>query len=122
MLNMNHYRNTHYRKLNIAKEAFLNRVKPEVDKLPTLGCVRLTYTLFTPNKRLVDTANVCCVADKFFSDALVECARIEDDNYNIVEVGGFYFGGIDKENPRVEVNILPIGSTGRRDPADNPVS
>jgi hypothetical protein len=109
MLNLNHYRNTHYRQLNQAKELFTQRVKPLLKDLPKLDRILIAYSLFTPNKRNVDTANVCSIVDKFFSDTLVEAGKLEDDNCRILPIVAFRFGGVDSANPRVEATIHSIG-------------
>jgi hypothetical protein len=71
----------------------------------------LIYTLFTVSKRLCDTANICCIVDKFFSDSLVHAKKIEDDNFTVVLSSLYRYGGHDKSNPRVEVTIEPVGSS-----------
>jgi hypothetical protein len=109
MLNLNHYRNADFRTLDRAKKEFTERVKPLVKDLPKLDRILIAYNLFTPNKRLVDTANVCTIVDKFFSDTLVHAGKLEDDNCKILPIVAFRYGGVDIDNPRVEANIVPIG-------------
>lgn len=107
-LNLNHYRNAHHFILSKAKIEFHNLVLPMLNVLPSLDQVDLTYTLFTGNKRETDTANVCCIVDKFFSDTLVSAGKIVDDNYKFVREVNYRFGGIAKGNPHVIVNIKPV--------------
>ena len=109
MLNLNVYRNAHYRDLDKAKKGFADRVFPLVRDLPKLDKVLIAYSLFTPNKRTVDTANVCSVVDKFFSDVLVSAGKLEDDNCKVLPTVAYSWGGIDIDNPRVEANIHPLG-------------
>lgn len=108
-LNLNTYRNAHFQTLNKAKEAFHDICKDRLANLPVLLQVALTYTLYTKTNQLCDTANICCIVDKFFCDSLVEYGKIPDDNYQIVKGVDFRFGGVDKSNPRVEVSIEPVG-------------
>lgn len=109
-LNLNQYRNTHFQTLNKAKVTFHDIVAPRLAELPRLSAVRLVYTLFTRSNQLCDTNNICSIVDKFFSDTLVSCEVIEDDNFKIVVGSSFEYGGIDKSDPRVEVTIIPVGS------------
>lgn len=52
--------------------------------------------------------NVVSVFDKFFEDSLTAAKVISDDNYKVVRKITAIPGGIDKENPRVEVRIREI--------------
>ena len=104
-VNLNQYRNAHYHTLNSAKITFKELISDQVKQLPKFNVIKLWYRVFAPSKRLVDTNNICSIADKFFCDALVEAGKLEDDNYNFLIETRFTFGGIDKGNPRVEVEI-----------------
>ena len=104
-VNLNIYRNAHHFTLNSAKIAFKEAIQDQVNKLPFLHKIKLHYRVFAPSNRKIDTMNVGSIADKFFCDALVEAGKLTDDNYDYLLYNGFEFGGIDKENPRVEVTI-----------------
>ena len=56
------------------------------------------YTYFNPSKRRADMENVCIVTNKFLQDAIVECGKIDDDNYNIIQEIVYRYGGYDKNN------------------------
>lgn len=107
-LNLNWYRNAHFQLLNKAKEVFHDLCKDRLQGIPLLPEVALIYTLYPKTLQLCDTANVCCIVDKFFCDSLVGWGKIPDDNYQIVKGVDFRFGGVDKSNPRVEVTIIPM--------------
>lgn len=104
-INLNQYRNAHYHTLNSAKIAFKELIADQVNKLPKLNIIKLWYRVYASSKRKLDTNNVCSIADKFFCDALVEAGKLDDDNYDFIIDTRFSFGGIDKGNPRVEVEI-----------------
>lgn len=104
-INLNQYRNAHYHTLNSAKIAFKEDIQKQIQQLPRLNTIKLRYNVFAPTKQLIDTNNVASIADKFFCDALVEAGKLEDDNYQYLIFTSFEFGGIDKGNPRVEVEI-----------------
>jgi len=110
-LNLNNYRNAHFRVLSLAKHRFHDAVKAQILTLPKLGRVHLTYTLYPPTAQRRDTGNVCSIVDKFFSDSLVTLGRLNDDNSTIVLKIEHCYGMVDKSNPRVEVAIETVGET-----------
>lgn len=111
LLNLNHYRNTHFLVLNKAKVIFEEVVRPHLKVLPKLGKCRLTYTLYPATKRLSDVSNICSIVDKFFSDTLTSNGYIEDDNYTVIPEVHYLFGSVDPDNPRVECLIEPLEET-----------
>src|SRR5690349_5396357 len=106
-LNLNQYRNAHHFTLARAKVNFHEIMAPRVKSLPQFATVHLIFTLFPGSEQLVDTSNVCSIVDKFFSDVLVKCNKIKDDNRKIVLSATYRYGEIDRLNPRVEVTIVP---------------
>lgn len=107
-LNLNVYRNTHFHILNQMKELFGKKVEKAISQLPIMSKVKLTYSLFFGSKRDVDTANVCCIVDKFFSDCLVNAGKLPDDNSGVISEVTYRFGGIDTRNPRCDVTLSEI--------------
>jgi hypothetical protein len=110
-INLNTYRNLHHMTNNQAKQIFKEELRFD---LPFAGAMpspplRLTYTLYQATGRATDVANVCCVADKYASDGLVELGVISDDNHKIISEVVYRYGGVDRENPRVELLIESIG-------------
>ncbi|MHA1447945.1 MAG: hypothetical protein ACTSP4_00795 [Candidatus Hodarchaeales archaeon] len=106
--NLNQFRNWHHRTSNEAKHAYKLMAKEQIDRIECLGCIELVYTLYKKDKRVVDISNVLCIHDKFFCDALVEYNKLEDDNFNFLKKITYLYGGIDKENPRVEIEIIEL--------------
>ena len=106
-LNLNEYRNAPYFKLNNAKVNFKNEpsIKQQIEQLPVFDKVKLTYVIHYDFNKAFDVANIGAVADKFFSDALVEAGKLTDDNFKYVSQVSYKFGSIDKVNPRIEVYI-----------------
>lgn len=102
-LNLNPFRNAHFQVLNKAKVNFTDLVRSDLKDIPKLSKITLDYILYP--QRLCDTNNFCSIVDKFFSDALVECGVIQDDNFKVVIDTRFRFGYVDKNNPRIEVTI-----------------
>lgn len=117
ILNLNSYRNTHYQILNQAKIAWKQIVADAIYRVlrgniyedqeikPITEQARFVYTVFPANNRAFDLGNVLPVVQKFTDDALIELGIIKDDNYKIVAANDHRFGGVDKANPRVELEI-----------------
>lgn len=108
ILNLNHYRNAHFRTLDKAKKRFTELVRLRIRHLPHMDKVNITYTYFAPSKRLADTNNICSIVDKFFADTLVSAGKLTDDNCLMLLETKFRFGGVDRGNPRVEATVEPV--------------
>ena len=106
-LNLNKYRNAHFRVLAAAKENYTAIVTDLVQLQPRCRFEKaeLEYVYFHPSNRRVDVSNPCSVIDKFTCDALVKCGVISDDNCLIIPTIRYSFGGVDKNNPRCELLI-----------------
>jgi len=106
ILNLNQYRNTHYRTLNSAKIIYKRLMREQIECLPKLQPpIQMTYTVYKGDKRNCDIGNICSVHEKFFEDALVELGKLPDDNHNMITKVTYEWGGIDKLSPSVMVMI-----------------
>lgn len=107
ILNLNNYRNTHYHTLDDVKSIYSDIITAAVmhAEMPKQPPYYFIYTVFPGSARSFDTANVCSIVDKFTADALQELGIIENDNYKIIPKITYQFGKVDKENPRVELEI-----------------
>lgn len=79
-----------------------------ITPIPIDRGIFITYILYSGSKRRRDLRNITTVIDKFLCDALVAYGIIPDDNCNICNGFMDLYGGIDKDNPRVEVYINEI--------------
>lgn len=104
-LNLNYYRNDHFQLLNNMKIKFEEIVTPLLINVPKLKYTKLRYTLFYGSKHKVDLSNICCIVDKFFCDTIVNNGILEDDNIDFINQSIYDWGGVDKNNPRVEVTF-----------------
>jgi hypothetical protein len=68
--------------------------------------LRFIYTVYAVNNRAFDIGNVLPVIQKFTDDALIELKIIPDDNYKVIAENVHVYGGVDKDNPRVELEIM----------------
>lgn len=85
-LNLNIYRNLHYKVKNQIKQAYtkiFEHTKLKLFKLRTP--IKIKYQLYVGTRRLIDSMNVYCIIDKFFCDTLVRLGCIPDDNDKYIE-------------------------------------
>jgi hypothetical protein len=107
-LNLNVYRNAHHMTMNQAKILWKDTVerlligKPlDMPEPPYL----FTYRVFPANNRVFDLGNVLPAVQKFTDDALQDLCIIRNDNYKFIRAVDYRFGRVDKENPRIELEI-----------------
>lgn len=113
-LNLNNFRNAHHFVMNQAKILWKDVVTISVAQSGhySRGIVELvdapftfTYTAYPASNRKFDLGNVLPAVQKFTDDALIEIGIIPDDSYKVIPAIEYRFGGIDKENPRIELVI-----------------
>lgn len=104
-LNLNQYRNWHYQVSNAIKEKYCEQMKSQLEGIKLETPIKIEFILWKGDKRIGDRANVLSVVEKFFCDALVEYGCIEDDNDEYIIEQTYRTGGVDKDDPRVEIII-----------------
>lgn len=109
-INLNYMRGWNNLLYNDLKIIYTNLAVREIESKPIFRAneVELTYYLFRKDKKLCDVNNILAAHDKFFQDAFVWCGCIPDDNFKHVKNTSFRFGGVDKENPRVNIVVTSI--------------
>lgn len=111
ILNLNNYRNWHYIVSNKVKEAYNSYIGEQLIPFSVqlltkpYNKVSLTFKYFKGSKRKCDRANIYCIHEKFFCDALVHCGVIEDDSDEYIKQSIYLPVEYDKDNPRVEIEI-----------------
>lgn len=113
ILNLNRYRNAHYRVLAAAKLKYsLEVLNLLPDNYPKFleGEFFCHYTLFPKTAAIGDVSNPLSVIDKFTQDAIVEAGMFKDDNYKIIKGANYVFGEIDRTNPRAELRVCKLFS------------
>ena len=106
-LNLNVYRNLHFRSLSAQKNTFHKLMQKLLKDIPSLGRVHLHYDVCPKSKTKLDLMNVGSIVDKYFSDSLVEFGVLEDDSYTFINFVSFGFGGLSTEE-HVLVTITEI--------------
>ena len=113
------YRNAHYQQSNNLKKHYTEVLaEPQLkNHSPMSGVVFSLFVLYRPNRRRMDLDNYTSVHKKFFHDALVTYEIIKDDDITLLPFQVSVYGGIDKENPRVDIyvsqNLKLIGQLAR---------
>jgi len=109
ILNLNNYRNAHYRVLSISKRLYSENLVPRLKDFDRFTePVSLTYTYYARSNRRLDISNPCSIIDKFTCDALVKAEILEDDSFKQIKEVVYKFGGVEKDNPRCELVISRI--------------
>jgi hypothetical protein len=106
-LNLNQYHVWHHHVRNALKQKYKELALiliPNVD----FEYIELYFTMYKGSNRRIDRANVLCIHEKFFCDALTESGVIPDDNDKYI-IGTHYSSGeIDRENPHVEIRVKAL--------------
>lgn len=105
---LNVFRNLHYTTKNKLKKNYEEMVKEQLKDVktdtPYNGEYRVTMVLYYKNV-LCDLPNICSMIDKFTLDALVNMGLLANDNVKRYVETSYKVGGLDKDNPRVEIFI-----------------
>lgn len=105
-LNLNVYRNTHFQVLNQIKIKYKEIILSQLKNLPVFKCINtIQYVWYPKRNNHSDVANVCCIVDKFFCDALVESGHLKDDNHDYLKQVVYTFGSIEPSNPHIDIFI-----------------
>jgi hypothetical protein len=105
ILNLNYYRNWQGHQSNTIKIAYKEYFKDILENLKFPYRITIDFVLWKGSARSTDRANVLCIHEKFFCDALTEYGCIPDDNDNYIVSQTYRTGGIDRQNPRVDITI-----------------
>lgn len=113
-LNLNSYRNTHHHVLADMKREYAKMIQTEINSIPDglKPPFIFTYRLFIGSPSAIghiDISNPLCIIDKFVCDAIVSAGKLTNDTYEFIPKVNYRFGGVDKTNPRCELEIIPCG-------------
>ena len=108
-ITVNWYRNAHHHVSNKAKKKFKLLIQEQLNKFDKIdGQIKIKYTYYAQRNNHPDLDNFIGTVKKFFQDALVEHGLIDDDNISFIVSNSEYYGGIDKDRPRVEAVITVL--------------
>lgn len=105
--NLNVYRNLHHVINNDTKHLYKELIWAQLQEMhpitPLVMPIRVTVTLYAPDKRDRDLGNFCSVAQKYADDAVVEYGVLPDDCVKYVKECVYRWGGVDTNHPRFEI-------------------
>lgn len=108
-ISVNWYRNAHFQQANNAKIEFKKLIQGQLDSFDKIKTpIKIKYTYYKKIDNSPDLDNFIGTVKKFFQDALVESGLIEEDNINFIIENSERYGGLDRENPRVDAEIIEI--------------
>lgn len=109
-INLNKFRNNHFQLNNKMKTMYadLAAAKLRLHKNKQYKKIKLEYTYYKPTKAKRDRANIISIHAKFFCDAMTKIGMIPDDNDDYIKSSFEISGGLDRENPRVEIKITVL--------------
>ena len=103
-LSLNVYRNTHFRVLHKVKEEYTKMVQEQLTWEKIEGEYMVVVSAYL-RSTAQDMDNFSAIALKFTLDALVTAWAVQwDSNKHLREIHSI-FKGIDKINPRIEIEI-----------------
>lgn len=112
ILNLNQYRNTYFRTLNNVKINYKKAMQSQIAIGPAYKKIACIYTVYPRTKSSFDLGNVCCIHQKFFEDAFVELGKLPDDNIHHIPLAIYQYGHVDKDNPRVDIDVVDLENEG----------
>ena len=106
-INLNKYRNNHYQLNNSIKQQYSDIASAKLFsyKNKNFSKIKLDFIYYKPTKAKRDRSNILSIHEKFFCDALTKMKVIPDDNDDHIKSSFYYSGGLDRDNPRVEIHI-----------------
>lgn len=106
ILNLNNYRNAYFRTLNQSKIMYKRAIVEQLQDKPRYNRVAIIYQVFKGDNRRYDIGNVLSIHQKYFEDAMVETGKLPDDKASNIPMVLYTDGGIDRDNPRVEIKVF----------------
>ncbi|WP_150467399.1 hypothetical protein [Francisella sp. SYW-9] len=109
LIGMNWYRNALFWETNNVKKYYHELVYSIVkqNRSPILDGKYEVYYKYYLKRKTTDLMNVGSIIDKFVQDALIESKLIKDDSTPYYRNANFTVGEVDRDNPRMLVELRP---------------
>ena len=107
-INLNTYRNLHYLVESKAKKLFKDIMRKQLEGLEIQTPVEVSYKVFKASNRRLDKMNVISITSKYLMDAITEFGCWEDDDDTNIKKEILLPTEVDKNYPRVVVEIRSI--------------
>ena len=110
-INLNYYRNWHRFIESKIKKEYQELIYSQLvnHKNLIIGKCRLIFTLYKKNRVQRDKSNFLSIHEKYFCDSLVEYGVLLDDSDDFIESTFYSKSIVDKNNPRVEIEVIILG-------------
>jgi len=107
-INLNTYRNLHYLVESKAKKLFKEIMRKQLEGVEIQTPVEVSYKVFKASNRKLDKMNVISITSKYLMDAITEFGCWEDDDDTNIKKEILLPTEVDKNYPRVVVEIRSI--------------
>lgn len=107
-LNMNNYPQWFNHIRNDLKQLYTEIAMKQLVGVEMSTPIKLTFIHYRPDNRKSDRANVCCIHEKFFSDALTKAGCIPDDNDKYILETRYLSGGVQRGKGRMEIIVEEV--------------
>ena len=107
-INLNTYRNLHYLVESKAKKLFKEIMRKQLEGIEIQTPVEVSYKVFKASNRRLDKMNVISITSKYLMDAITEFGCWEDDDDTNIKKEILLPTEVDKNYPRVVVEIRSI--------------
>ncbi len=107
-INLNTYRNLHYLVESKAKKLFKEIMRKQLEGIEIQTPVEVIYKVYKASNRRLDKMNVISITSKYLMDAITEFGCWEDDDDTNIKKEILLPTEVDKNHPRVVVEIRSI--------------
>ena len=105
-ITLNWSRAAHFRVYSSAKKRFKKMILEQLNQFDKIdGKLSIKYTYYA-KRNGTDLDNFTVIVSKFFQDALSEVGLIDDDNTSVIVSIASVYGGLDRDNPRIEAEVF----------------
>ena len=107
-INLNTYRNLHFLVESKAKKLFKEIMRKQLEGIEIQTPVEVSYKVYKASNRRLDKMNVISITSKYLMDAITEFGCWEDDDDTNIKKEILLPTEVDKNYPRVVVEIKSI--------------
>lgn len=107
-INLNTYRNLHFLVESKAKKLFKEIMRKQLEGIEIQTPVEVSYKVYKASNRRLDKMNVISITSKYLMDAITEFGCWEDDDDTNIKKEILLPTEVDKNYPRVVVEIRSI--------------
>lgn len=115
ILNLNNFRNAHFRTLSKAKNDYSDIIRSIAPKINyTITRCEIEYVYHHGTARSYDVSNPCSILDKFACDGLTHIKYWKDDDHTTIVKVTYTDGELDRDNPRCDMIITVLKKKSKK--------